>query len=94
MSMYGDTFGYNNITTSTTTVIKAGSGILKGIQINSSAATSTITIFDNTAASGTKIATITNTGTIPATLWFECQFKLGLTVVTAVAAQDITVIYQ
>lgn len=96
MSMYGETFGYTNIVLAapTTTVVKAGSGVLKRIVINGSVATGTITIFDNTAASGPKIGTITSTGTVPLSIDFNARFVTGLTIVTATAAQDITVIFQ
>lgn len=93
MSAYSDNYQYNNITTNTTTVVKAGSGILHAITINNSVATGTITIFDNTAGSGTKIATITSTGTVPSSIFYDVLFRNGCTIVTAVAAQDITVCF-
>jgi len=93
--MYGDTFGYANITTNTTTTLKAGSGVLKRITLNDPVATGTISIFDNTAGSGTSIGVITTPASpMPLTLDFEVQFKVGLTIVTATAAQNITVAYQ
>ena len=95
MSMYGDTYGYSNITGTTTTVLKAGSGVLKLITLNGPVATGTISIFDNTAGSGTSIGVITTPASpMPLTLDFEVQFKVGLTIVTATAAQNITVAYQ
>lgn len=91
-------FSYNNIATATTTTIKSGSGFLHAISINTPVASSVITIYDNTAASGTKIATIT----LPAVLLAEgpygvalnVSFSTGLTVVTATGASDITVSYR
>ena len=56
-----------------------------------------VTIYDNTAGSGTIISTIT----FPAVLLsdvnyydFECSFATGLTIVTSGATQDITAIYR
>lgn len=89
-------YNYQNITLAapTTTTVKSGQGILHSITLNGPAATGTITVYDNTAASGTKIATITTPASpYPLTLTFDATFTIGLTVVTAVAAQDITVSY-
>ena len=88
-------FQYQNITGDATTVVKSGPGMLHAITINAGAATETITIYDNTAGSGTKIGTIT----IPAspqnvTLTYDVNFWIGLTIVTAVAASDITVSFR
>lgn len=89
---------YLGITTQATTVVKSGAGTLDKIVINKTVASGVITIYDNTAGSGTVIATITNPavllqeGPIPAL--YECAFATGLTIVTSGAAQDITVIYR
>lgn len=83
---------YKNITTDTTTTVKAGSGLLHAVCVNTVAATETITIYDNTAASGTKIGTIT-AATYGCDV-FDVAFTTGLTLVTATAAGDITVSYQ
>lgn len=90
--------GYNgvNITAAapTTTVVKTGQGILGSVIFNLPVATGVVTIYDNTAASGTIIATITEpSGVLPHGLTYNIHFKTGLTVVTSVAAQDITVTY-
>ena len=84
-----------NITSAATTVVKKGTGILLAIVVNKAVASSTYTIYDNTAASGTKIATVTNPATLTAnqyTLPFMCKFTNGLTIVTS-GADDITVVY-
>ena len=87
---------YRNITTATTTTCRTGAGILNYITINKAVAAGVITVYDNTAASGTKIATITepnpvtqNWGTIP----IGVAFKTGLTVVTG-AADDLTICWE
>lgn len=78
-----------NITTATTTVVKTGPGIFVAVIANA-VTTGTITIYDNTAASGTKIATIA-AGVDPGSAFpYLCQFTNGLTVVTS-AADNITV---
>jgi len=91
-------YSYKNISTSATTVVKANAGVLHGVCINSAAATAVITLYDNaSAASGTKIATMTiGTGGIlfpAAKVLSDINFANGLTIVTATAAVDITVLY-
>ena len=80
-----------NITTATTTVIKTGPGVLVSIVLNETNA-GAITVYDNTAGSGTKIATIAAAAASGSILGYLCQFTTGLTVVTA-GADDITVVY-
>ena len=91
-----DSFFYTNISSAATTAVKAGSGTLVRIVNNKKVANGVITIYDNTAGSGTKIATITN----PATLLDNHQvyeygvaFNTGLTIVTS-AAEDLTVVWR
>lgn len=88
---------YKNITTATTTVVKGTNGLLHSITVNTEVASATITVYDNTAASGTKIATITLPSTItginPFTLVLDVGFTTGLTVVTS-GATDLTVAYK
>lgn len=80
-----------NISTATTTTVKSGSGFLNRLVINTTAA-GAITIYDNTAASGTKIATLPASAVV-GTYTYQGRFAIGLTIVTA-AASDITVSYQ
>ncbi len=78
----------------TTTVVKTGAGILHTITFNKPVATGVITVYDNTAASGTVIATITIPASpMPVTLTYDAAFSTGLTITTATAANDITVTY-
>lgn len=89
-------FSLTNITLAapTTTVIKSGAGFIHLITINKAAATGVITCYDNTAGSGTVIATITQPAAVVQsqdTLIYDGTFATGLTCVTATAAQDITV---
>lgn len=80
-----------NITTATTTVVKTGRGVCVSIVLNATNA-GIITVYDNTAASGTKIATIAASALAGTTFGYLCQFTTGLTIVTA-SADNITVVY-
>ena len=87
-------YSFLNITAAapTTTVVRTGSGILHSITFNKPVATGVVTVYDNVAASGTVIGTITVPASpIPVTLTYNVAFENGLTIVTATAAQDITV---
>lgn len=82
---------YTNISSATTTVVKSGRGNVARIVINTSAA-GAITVYDNTSAAGTKIATFASS-VAAGTYEFGCKFNTGLTIVTA-AASDLTVIWE
>lgn len=71
-------FNYKNI--SATTLLKTGDGIMGGIFVSAASSTPTITIYDNTAGSGTKIV---DTFTPVAATWYPMpfQFITGLEVV-------------
>jgi len=88
---------YQNITTATTTVVKAGPGELYSIIVNTPVASAVITIYDNTAASGTKIGTITFPATLisdgPIPVPYNVAFSTGLTIVTT-GTPDLTVSYR
>lgn len=76
----------------TTTVLATGNGVLHTITLNKPLATSVITVYNNTAASGTVLATITVPASPqPSTLTYDMVFGIGLTITTATAASDITV---
>jgi hypothetical protein len=87
-------YSYQNITTDTTTTLKSIPGYLHTVCVNTPAATGTITIYDNTVGSGTKIGTITSYASTPRCFTYDVAFWNGLTIVTAVAAQDITVSFR
>lgn len=89
-------YSFLNITTATTTTVKSGAGVFVALIYNKPLINATATIYDNTAASGTKIGTIT----LPAALTsdtdvmtYNAAFSTGLTIVTTTAS-DITVIYR
>lgn len=86
---------YLNITGQATTVVKSGNGFLYSLVFNNPTATEVITIYDNTAASGTKIGTITIPASpMPTILRYNVNFTIGLTILTATASSDITVVYR
>lgn len=81
----------NYIATQTTTVVKTGSGVLHTITIGETAA-GAITVYDNTAASGTILA-ILKASIAEQTFTLDIPFRIGLTVVTA-AASKLTVSFR
>lgn len=87
-------YSYSNITAQATTVARTGAGILHTITFNKPTATAVVTVYDNTAASGTIIATITvPSSPMPVTLTYDASFTTGLTIKTATADSDITVTF-
>ena len=80
---------YSN-STATTTTLKSGRGNLKAITITETAA-ATITVYDNTAGSGTVLA-VFKASVVEGTYEFNCRFLVGLTIVTA-GASKLTVTY-
>ncbi len=88
-------YSLQNITTSTTTTVKSGAGVLHIVNVNTDGTVaSTVTIYDNTAGSGTKIATIDSL-TLSGPFQYDIAFTIGLTLVTTgTSAPDITVSYR
>lgn len=89
-------FVYTNIVLAapTTTVVKNSPGFLHRVVINTAAATGVIICYDNTIAAGNQILSITQPAALLATsvpLEYNVSFSVGLTCVTSVAAQNITV---
>lgn len=88
-------FTPQNITTNATTTVKSGAGFLDGIVINKAGAANTATIYDNTAGSGTVIATIDTTVSGMPQRVYHGKFNVGLTIVTAGGnPPDLTIIYR
>ncbi len=86
---------YITLAAPTNTVVKAAAGFLHTITFNNPGASAVITVYDNTAASGTAlIGTITMPASpVPTTLIYDVVFNTGLTIHTATAASDISVAY-
>lgn len=84
---------YKQISTATTTICKYGAGMLHKIILNNPT-NNTITVYDNTAASGTVIAIINpGASATPFSLPYDVGFGTGLTIVTA-GTPNLTVIYE
>ncbi len=78
----------------TTTVVKAGPGMVHTITLNGPAATGTITVYDALTATGTPVAIITTPASpFPVTLTYDMKMDVGITVVTGTAAQNVTVTF-
>ena len=88
---------YVHLTGNGTTVAKYGAGILHRVIINTlpNSGSSTLTIYDNTAGSGTTLAVVTGGSTGgPISLEYQASFNTGLTLVSAGTAWDLTIVYQ
>jgi hypothetical protein len=79
------------ISSATTTVVKTGSGFFHKLIVNGGT-TGTIIVYDNTAASGTIIASFDTTNAL-ASYEFNVTFATGLTIVTS-AATKVTVAWR
>jgi hypothetical protein len=92
---------HGRISTVSTTVLKYGPGNLHSIVFGTlPTSAGTVTVYDNTAGSGTIIAAFTVNKTtqasnVPTSVDFKgLPFSTGLTVVVATNAPDLTVIYE
>lgn len=88
---------FANIVGAATTTVKPRAGVLRRIVINTPVANGTITIYDNaSAASGTKVGTITLPGTLTSdtdVVDYDVRMADGITVVTTGASLNVTVVY-
>lgn len=93
--MVEQVFTYNHISTATTTTVKSGAGFLHALSVNlKGTVASTITVYDNTAGSGTVIGVIDSLNLSGAFI-LDVAFGTGLTIVTTgTIAPDITVSYR
>lgn len=80
---------FANITSAATTVVHSGKCILERVVVNTTAA-GAITVYNNTAGSGTKVATLPSSAAVGG-YEYGCLCSTGVTVVTG-AASDITVV--
>lgn len=83
--MYNEAYKTSYISTATTTTVKSGAGVLRSITLGETAA-GAITIYDNTAGSGTVIAVL-KASVAEQTFNFDVAFATGLTIVTAGASK-------
>lgn len=85
-------FSYRQIAGVATITVKSGAGYLNSVVINAASASTGVTIYDNTAASGTIIA-IASGPAAGSVLLYQVAFTTGITIVTANANTNITVTY-
>lgn len=87
----------NYATAQAATTLVTGAGVLHAIVVNFPVASATITVYDNTAASGTKMHLITLPGVLleqgPKQILVDSKFSTGLTIVTTGASFDVTFVY-
>lgn len=88
-------YSYAHISTSTTTVVKSGAGVLHTLSVNNlGTVASTTTIYDNTSAAAPVVAVI-NTLAGQTSYLYDVAFNTGLTIVTTgTVAPDVTVAYK
>ena len=86
---------YKHIASNDTYICKYGAGKLHGIAINDPSAACTLTIYDNTSATGTIIGIMALTTKVitPFYMNYQLPFFTGLTIVTS-ANSDFTIIYE
>jgi len=87
-----DRYNYAHISTNSTTTLVTGPGILHSVVVNNTTgASDTITIYDNTAASGSVIAILSES---VGTYIYDAAFGTGLTVVlSGTTPPDSTITY-
>lgn len=88
-------FSFRNISTATTTTVKSGAGVLHLVNVNSKGTiASVVTVYDNTAGSGTIIAIIDSLN-LAGPNFYDIAFATGCTLVTTgTVAPNITVAYR
>lgn len=87
---------YLHLNANGTTTVKSGAGVLRRIVINTRGGIlNTLTIYDNTTATGAVIGVVDTSGAEAGAFDYELGFTTGLTVVLAGGtAADITIIYE
>ena len=81
-----------NITTATTTAVKATPGTLGRVTVNTAGAGSAVTIYNSLTGTGAKLATISTAAQV--SLDFNMAASIGITAVTAGGTPaDITISY-
>lgn len=90
--MFQDQWKHTYISTAATTTAKSGTGQLGSIIVTGGTA-GTIIVYDNTAASGTILASFSSTNALADYDFKGTPFYTGLTIVTSAATQ-LTVVYR
>lgn len=85
-------YDYKYLSSAATTVLKSAPGQLHAVIIGTKAAVaSTLTLYDNVAASGTIIAVIDLQNPVSGTLTFNVAFGNGLTAVISAGTPGVTI---
>lgn len=86
-------FNGTHLNANGTTTLRTGPGVLHAVALNTKgAAANTLTLYDNTAASGTVIAVIDTVNLNTNMLLYDVAFAIGLTAILATGtAADVTI---
>lgn len=86
---------YKHVVNAATTTVKAGPGYLDRVVYNGGSSSATLTMYDNTAASGTIIGVVTLSASEnnPAAVVYNATFTTGLVVVST-GTIDCTFIFR
>lgn len=85
------TWAKGYITTTTTTLLKTGAGVLHSVTFNKPVATGTCELDDAITQTNAFGIITTPTSPLPVTLTYDVEFTTGLSITTGTAAQDITI---
>jgi hypothetical protein len=86
---------YKHVVNAATTTVKAGPGYLDRIVYNSGSSAATLTLYDNTAGSGTIIGVVTLSASenTPSAVVYNVTFSTGLVVVST-GTVDCTIVFR
>lgn len=93
MAYIGNAYDKAYITTTATTLVATGQGVLHSVTFNKPVATGTVELDDALTNTNPFGIITTAAGATPVTLIYDVIFKNGLSITTGTAAQDITVSY-
>ena len=96
ITVYPPTQSYTNITTDTGTQIKSAAGYLFSVVVNTAGASTTATIYDNTACSGTTIGIVSTGAQTFLNYGPGVYFSSGLCITTSNGTPDadVTVVWK
>lgn len=88
-------FTYTNISTSTTTQVKSGAGVLHAVVVNTlGTVASTVSVYDSTSTTSPTVCII-NSLTLSGTFTFDAAVTTGIRVVTTgTAAPNVTILWR
>lgn len=88
-------YNYRRLNANATTTLQTGGGVVHSVTVGvAGASANTITLYDNTAASGTVIFNASTVVTLPCTWVLDAGFGTGLTcIIQTGTAADVTITY-